>query len=201
MSEVPEAATAAGVADSDPIVQSKIGDTRITLLGTAHVSRKSAEAVTRMIDSGEYDAVAVELCPSRHHALSEPEALAKMDLLQVLREGKASMVSANLAMGAYQQRLAEQYGIEPGAEMRAAMSGSEAHGLPLLLIDREIGTTLRRTAHNLPWWKRWTLFTGLLMSLISHDDVEEEEIVRISDTVLTRLSADSFSSWRRSSRR
>jgi len=180
MPEVPEADVATAT-DSDPIVKAQAGSTRITLLGTAHVSRKSAETVTRMIDSGEFDAVAVELCPSRHHALSEPEALAQMDLLQVMRQGKAAMVSANLAMGAYQQRLAEQYGIEPGAEMRAAMEGSEQRELPLLLIDREIGTTLRRTAHNLPWWKRWTLFTGLLASLISRDDVEEEEIEKLKE--------------------
>jgi pheromone shutdown-related protein TraB len=180
MPEVPEADVATAT-DSDPIVSTQVGSTRITLLGTAHVSRKSAETVTRMIDSGEFDVVAVELCPSRHHALSEPEALAQMDLLQVMRQGKAAMVSANLAMGAYQQRLAEQYGIEPGAEMRAAMEGSEQRQLPLLLIDREIGTTLRRTAHNLPWWKRWTLFTGLLASLISREDVQEEEIEKLKE--------------------
>ena len=32
-----------------------------TILGTAHVSRASAEAVKEMASSGEYDVVAVEL--------------------------------------------------------------------------------------------------------------------------------------------
>ena len=169
------------IPESDPVIETRIGDTRIILLGTAHVSRKSAEAVERMIDSGDYDAVAVELCASRHHALSEPEALARMDLLQVMRQGKAAMVTANLAMGAYQQRLAEQYGIKPGAEMRAAMHGASTHELPLLLIDREIGTTLKRTAANLSWWKRWSLFSGLLVSLVSHEDVEEDEIEKLKE--------------------
>ena len=178
---MPEANVTDHTQAADPIVEVAVGDTQITLLGTAHVSRKSAETVSRMIDSGEFDVVAVELCASRHHALSEPEALAKMDLLQVFREGKAAMVTANLAMGAYQQRLAEQYGIEPGAEMRAAMQGAEQAGLPLLLIDREIGTTLRRTAHNLSWWKRWTLFSGLLVSLVSHQEVEEDEIEKLKE--------------------
>ena len=41
--------------------------------------------------------------------------------MRVLREGKASMVTASLAMAAYQQRLAEQFGIEPGAEQRTAI--------------------------------------------------------------------------------
>ncbi len=166
---------------NEPIVETRVGDTRITLLGTAHVSRKSAETVRRLIDSGRYDVVAVELCASRHHALTEPEALAQMNLMQVFRQGKAAMVAANLAMGAYQQRIAEQYGIEPGAEMRTALEAAEAHGLPLLLIDREIGTTLRRTAANLGWWKRLTLFSGLLAGLLSSEEVDEEEIERLKE--------------------
>ncbi len=166
---------------NEPIVETRVGDTRITLLGTAHVSRKSAETVRRLIDSGRYDVVAVELCASRHHALTEPEALAQMNLMQVFRQGKAAMVAANLAMGAYQQRIAEQYGIEPGAEMRTALEAAETHGLPLLLIDREIGTTLRRTAANLGWWKRLTLFSGLLAGLLSSDEVDEEEIERLKE--------------------
>ena len=166
---------------NEPIVETRVGDTRITLLGTAHVSRKSAETVRRLIDSGRYDVIAVELCASRHHALTEPEALAQMNLMQVFRQGKAAMVAANLAMGAYQQRIAEQYGIEPGAEMRTALEAAEAHGLPLLLIDREIGTTLRRTAANLGWWKRLTLFSGLLAGLLSSEEVDEEEIERLKE--------------------
>ncbi len=166
---------------TEPIIQTRIGETPITLLGTAHVSRKSAETVRELIDSGRYQVIAVELCASRHHALSEPEALARMDLMQVFREGKAAMVAANLAMGAYQQRLAEQYGIQPGAEMRAAMEGAERHALPLELIDREIGTTLRRTAANLSWWKRLTLFSGLLAGLVSREEVDEEEIERLKE--------------------
>ena len=45
---------------------------RYTLLGTAHVSRASVEAVEKAIDSGRFDAVAVELDPQRLRALSDP---------------------------------------------------------------------------------------------------------------------------------
>lgn len=165
----------------EPLRECRIGASQITLLGTAHVSRRSAEQVRELLAGGSYDAVAVELCPSRHHALLNPDALAHMDLMQVVRDGKAAMVSASLAMGAYQQRLAEQFGIEPGAEMRAAVEVARERGLPVLLIDREIGTTLRRTAHALPWWKRWTLLSGLMFSLVSREEVSEEEIEHLKE--------------------
>ncbi|MDT8439988.1 MAG: hypothetical protein RQ729_13375, partial [Wenzhouxiangellaceae bacterium] len=40
-----------------------------TLLGTAHVSQASVQAVHDHLACDEFDAVAVELCPSRHRAL------------------------------------------------------------------------------------------------------------------------------------
>jgi len=100
--------------NQEPMAEVRIGDSRVTLLGTAHVSRTSADKVKELLETGEYDAVAVELCPSRHNSIVDPDALARMDLFQVIREGKASMVAASLALGAFQQRAAEQMGIEPG---------------------------------------------------------------------------------------
>lgn len=152
----------------------------MTLLGTAHVSRASAEKVVELIEQDDQlDAVAVELCPSRFDAMMRPDALSQMDLFAVIREGRAYMVAASLALAAYQQRLADQFGIQPGAEQRAAIEAAKARGLPVLLIDREVGVTLRRAANNLSWWKRWNLFNGLLFGLLSREKITEEEIERL----------------------
>ena len=167
--------------DQEPLTHVTTAHGNITLLGTAHVSRQSAEKVRQLLTEQAFDAVAVELCPSRYQSLLDPDAMSRMDLLQVLREGKAAMVTASLAMGAYQQRLADQFGIRPGEEQRTAIAiAREAH-MPVLLIDRDIGVTLKRTARNLAWWKRWTLLSGLLMSLISREEVDEAEIERLKE--------------------
>jgi pheromone shutdown-related protein TraB len=158
-----------------------VDGTPITLLGTAHVSRSSAEQVAAELDSKAYQAVAIELCPSRFDALNNPDRLAELDLMQVVRQGKASMVMANLAMAAYQQRLGEQLDIEPGAEMRMAVDQARKHNLPVLLIDREIGVTLKRTASNLNWWQRAVLFSGLVTSLVSREEVSEEDIEHLKE--------------------
>jgi len=158
-----------------------VDGTPITLLGTAHISRSSAEQVAAELDSKAYQAVAIELCPSRFDALNNPDRLAELDLMQVVRQGKASMVMANLAMAAYQQRLGEQLDIEPGAEMRMAVDQARKHDLPVVLIDREIGVTLKRTASNLSWWQRAVLFSGLMTSLVSREEVSEEDIEHLKE--------------------
>ena len=165
----------------EPMAEVFIGDSRITLLGTAHVSRTSADKVKELLDTGNYDAVAVELCPSRHKSIVDPDELARMDLFQVIREGKASMVAASLALGAFQQRAAEQLGIEPGAEMRQAINSAKESKIPVLLIDREVGITLKRIYRNVPWWRRLNLITGLLASVVTKHDVSEEEIERLKE--------------------
>ncbi|MEZ5581947.1 MAG: TraB/GumN family protein [Candidatus Competibacteraceae bacterium] len=165
----------------EPIIELELDQGHVTLLGTAHVSRASADKVKELLATDQYNAVAVELCPSRHNALLNPDILARMDLFQVVRDGKAPMVIASLALGAYQQRLAEQFGIEPGAEMRVAVETARAAGLPVLLIDREIGTTLKRIYRNIPWWRRFYLFSGLLASLMVSEKVSEEEIERLKE--------------------
>lgn len=167
--------------EQEPQLEIKLGDSQVTLLGTAHVSRASAEKVTELLDSGDFDAVAVELCPSRYNALLNPDALAKMDLFKVIRDGRVTLVMASLALGAYQQRLADQFGIEPGAEQREAIRLARDSHLPLLLIDREISTTLKRVAGNLPWWKRFGLFAGLLAGILSKEDVSESEIEQLKE--------------------
>lgn len=164
-----------------PVEVLDVGGARVTLLGTAHVSRASAEAVERMIASGEYDAVAIELDAGRLAAITDKSAYAKTDLLQVLREGKAGVLAVNLALGAFQQRLADQFGIEPGAEMRAAVAGAKESGLPLLLIDRDIGVTLRRLYAGVGWWRRLTLVAGIVASAFSNDKVGEEEIEKLKE--------------------
>jgi pheromone shutdown-related protein TraB len=154
---------------------------RFTLLGTAHVSKTSAQTVADLAASGHFDAVAIELDAGRHAALTDENRWEKMDLFRVFREGKAGMVAANLALGAFQQRLADQLGIEPGAEMKAAIAAAEHAGLVLLLVDRDIGITLRRVYANVPWWQRVTLLAGLAASVLSREKISEEEIERLKE--------------------
>ncbi|SEN50822.1 TraB/GumN family protein [Nitrosomonas marina] len=166
---------------TEPIETVLIDQRSITMLGTAHVSKASADKVQELIATGNYDAVAVELCPSRHKAIVNPDAMAKMDLFQVIKNGQASMVAASLALGAFQQRMAEQFGIEPGAEMRVAIKDAQAAHLPVILIDREIGVTLKRIYNNVPWWKRMGLLGGLIHSVISKEKVSAEEIEKLKE--------------------
>ncbi|WP_425605680.1 TraB/GumN family protein [Pseudoxanthomonas daejeonensis] len=152
---------------------------RYTLLGTAHVSQASIDAVHAAIDSGGYDAVAVELDAGRLQSLADPAALAQLDIVKVLRDGKAHLFAANLALAAYQRRLAEQLGVEPGAELKAAVQEARARNLPFHLIDREVGLTFRRAMQKLGWWGRAKTGAGILLAMVGDEEIGEDDIEKL----------------------
>jgi len=188
----PEIPTPSPEADQQPTRTVTRSGVTYTLLGTAHVSRKSAEAVVELIQSGRFDAVAVELCQSRLDALTGKQDWANLDLYKIIREKKAGLVMANLALGAYQRRIAEQFGIEPGAEMRAAAEEAAKHNLPLQLIDRNVAITLRRSYDSVPWYKRLYLMTGLLLGVVSSEEIDEESIEKLKQGDLLESTFTEF---------
>jgi len=176
----------------EPIFSLEYAEHKLTVLGTAHVSKASADKVKELLSTGEYNAVAIELCPNRYSSLVNPDALANMDLFKVIKEGKTSMVMASLALGSYQQRLAEDFGIEPGAEMRMAIEQAKALNTEVLLIDRDIGTTLRRVYAGVPWWKKMIIASGLLSSVLSKEQVSKEEIEHLKDGDILETTFSQF---------
>lgn len=165
---------------------------RYTLLGTAHVSQASVDAVRGLVTSTRFDTIAVELDDQRARALTEQDALHKMDLFAIVRSGKVGMVAANLALAAYQRRLAEQLGIEPGAELKAACNGARDAELRLWLIDREVGITLRRAWSGLGWWARAKMIAGLATNLLVDESVDSDEIEQLKQGDLLESSFGEF---------
>ena len=188
----PEPAAAALAGQPHAIVERD--GVRYTLLGTAHVSRTSVECVRAAIASGEYDTVAIELDAGRLQSLTDPDALAKLDLVKVIREGKTHLFAANLALAAYQRRLAEQLGVEPGAELKAAAVDARERELTLHLIDREVGLTFKRALNRLGWWGRAKISAGIMMAMFADEEVGDDEIEKLKQGDLLESSFGEFAS-------
>lgn len=177
-----------------PIERVRRDGVEYVLLGTAHVSRASVDAVNAMLAHESFDAIAIELCESRAQGMRDPDAFRQTDLFQVIRQGKAGMVAASLVLSSFQQRLADQYGIQPGAEMKAAMDGAEARGTPLWVVDRDVGTTLKRAWRSVGFWQRFGLLGGLLASVFDREDIAEHEIEKLKQSDLLESAFSDFAS-------
>tara|TARA_B100001964_G_scaffold10159_2_gene10880 strand:+ start:62998 stop:64146 length:1149 start_codon:yes stop_codon:yes gene_type:complete len=164
-------------------------DERLRLVGTAHVSTQSVDLVRRQIEEWGPDLVAVELCPSRMAALTEPDSLESEDLLKIINEGKSAMILLQSALAAQQRRMGIAAGEQPGAELLAAIEAAEHAGIPIEMIDRDVVVTLRRAWARMGLIEKWRVLNALLWEEDEDEDVSIEEMLGDSD-LLSKLLED-----------
>ena len=163
----------------------------IILLGTAHVSKESAQLVKDVIEEEKPDTVCVELCESRYQAIRQKEMWQDTDIVKVIREKKTFLLLANLLLASFQKRIAKKLNIKPGQEMIQAIESGEAVGAKIHLADRDIRITLSRTWRTMGLWSKLKLFFQLILSIGEVDEISEEDIEKIKqEDVLETLLAD-----------
>lgn len=154
----------------------------ILLVGTAHVSEKSIRDVEEAIDTYKPDVVAVELDPRRFQALSQPETAKKDIEIKELLKGNNLMVFMIQWLLAYVQRkIGTEVGVKPGAEMMAAVHAAQHRGIPIALIDRDIGITLSRFWAKMSLMEKLRMISSLILASLGLGGVEKiniEEITR-----------------------
>ena len=159
----------------------KQGDRDVFLIGTAHISKKSVEEVRETIEVVQPDTVCVELCETRYQAMNDVDRWRKLDIFQVIRQKKVLFLLSSLALSSYQRRMGEKLGVEPGAELKEAIRCCEAHSAELVLVDRDIQATLKRTWGNLSFWNKVKVLGGLFGGAFSDEELSEETLEQMKE--------------------
>jgi len=166
-------------------------DKEIILIGTAHVSKDSAQLVTSVINEEKPDTVCVELCESRYQSIQQKDAWLNTDIVRVIKEKKSFLLLSNLILASFQKRIAKKFDIVPGQEMIQAIRAGEAAGSIIYPADRDIRVTLSRVWHNMGFWGKIKLIFQLLMSLGEVGDITENDIEKMKqEDVLETLLAE-----------
>jgi pheromone shutdown-related protein TraB len=160
----------------DDIVTVRIGSREVLLVGTAHVSRESADLVERTIQREKPDHVCIELDDQRYQALVKKQEWESLDLRQVIRRRQLATLIANLVLATYQRRIGDKLGILPGTELLAAARAAEESGIPFSLCDRQIRVTLLRAWRSMSLFQRAKLMTFVLSGLLVDPDLSEEDL-------------------------
>ena len=154
----------------------QLNKSEVTLVGTAHVSKLSVEMVEEKIGTGDYDCIAVELCAPRLENITNQAWWKNLDIYQVFKKKKAGLLLINLALTAYQKRLAERIGVEAGKEMIRAVELAREKGIRLEVIDRNISTTLHRLVTEVSFWQKFKIVGGLIAGVFVGEEISEEQV-------------------------
>jgi pheromone shutdown-related protein TraB len=164
----------------------------ITLVGTAHVSKESVALVEEKILTGNFDCVAVELCPSRYENLVNQSWWKNLDIYEIFRKKKAALLLVNLALSAYQRRLGEKIGVEAGREMIRATELAAEQNIRLEVVDRDITTTLHRLVTEVSFWQKIKIFSGLVVGIFVGEEVDQEQIENLKKGYMLHSVIDEF---------
>lgn len=158
------------------VTKVQLGDREIYLVGTAHVSKQSVQDVRDTIEAVEPDTVCVELCEARFKNITDREQWKRTDIVKIIREKKAMLLLSSLIMTSFQRRIAAQLGVTPGAEMVEGIEQAKKRGANLVLVDRDIQITLRRTWGMLGLWSKMKMMAQLVGSLFFVEQIDEQAI-------------------------
>lgn len=161
------------------ITRIHLNDKEYILIGTAHVSKSSAELVKEVIESEKPDAVCIELDEGRYKSITDGNKWKDMDIFQVIKDKKASLLLMNLAISSFQRRMAKQFDIHPGQEMIQGIESAKDTGARLVLADRNIQITFSRIWGNVGFKGKAMLLTQVVASIFSRETITEEELEKM----------------------
>ena len=165
-----------------------MGELRI--VGTAHVSQKSVDEVKAAIEEFHPDVVAVELDPARFAALKKK--MADPTVSEVIEAGNFTQLLVQWMLAYLQRKIGMDVGVEPGAEMKAAIAEAETRHLGIGLIDRDIRVTLSRFWKSMSLWEKLKMFYALSASVAGVEGEGEIDIESLKNEDVIALALDEF---------
>lgn len=168
-----------------------LNDKEYILIGTAHVSKQSAEQVKSLIESEKPNSVCIELDEQRFKTITEGNKWKDTDIFKIIKEKKATLLLINLVISSFQKRIARQFDINAGQEMLQGIESAKEIGAELVLADRNIQITFSRIWHEVGFWGKAKLLMEIIFSIFSDVEISEKELERIkSQDMLDSLLKD-----------
>lgn len=162
-------------------IQLELNGRKITLVGTAHVSKESVEEVKETIKTLQPDCVAVELDEKRADSIQNADRYSQLDLVKVFKRKEGFLLLANLILSSFQKRMGMNVGVKPGDEMLAAMDAARESETPFVLVDRPIQITLKRAWAKNSFWGKCKLLATLISSAFSKEEPDPSEIEKLKE--------------------
>jgi len=155
----------------------------ITIIGTAHVSSKSAEQVRNIILEKKPTAVCLELDFNRLLGLLNPDKEKKPKLKDIFKTKNKSAFLLGYTLGGLQKGIAKKFNMNPGEEMVFAFNSAKEIEAKVYLVDRDINITLQKLLKRLTFGEKIKLIFGGLF--IPKKELEKINIEKLMSEVET----------------
>ena len=162
----------------------------IRIVGTAHVSARSIEEVREAIETFHPDIVAVELDPARYAAMKRLGKDPTVSEVLEVRNFNELLIQWLLAY--LQRKIGFDVGVEPGSDMKAAISEAETRGIPVELVDRDVRLTLLRFWQSLGFAGKLKMIYALIVSIAEADSIDAADIEELKNEDMIEVVMEEF---------
>ena len=157
----------------------------ITIIGTSHIAKQSVDYVSKYIEHENPDIVAIELDPKRYAGLQDKSR--KRGLPNIFKIGVKGFIF-NVIGAFVEKKLGKIVGVDPGADMLAAINSAKKKNMKIALIDQDIEITLKKLSLRFSWKEKWNFFVDVLRGIIYRE--KELEKLGIKDLDLTKVPTE-----------
>ncbi|KAL2493563.1 TraB family protein [Forsythia ovata] len=133
----------------------------VYLVGTAHVSTESCQEVQAVINFLKPQVVFLELCSSRVAVLT-PQNLKIPAIGEMIGMWKKNHNLFGILYSWFLAKIASKLEVLPGAEFRVAYEEAMKYDGKVILGDRPVQITIRRTWAKMPLWHKTKLLYSFL---------------------------------------
>ncbi|XP_062152273.1 uncharacterized protein LOC133860710 [Alnus glutinosa] len=137
----------------------------VYLVGTAHVSQESCREVEGVISFLKPQVVFLELCSSRVAVLT-PQNIKVPTMGQMVEMWKKQHNVFGILYSWFLAKVASKLDVFPGSEFRVGYEEAMKYGGRVILGDRPVQITLRRTWDKMPLWHKIKLVYSLLFQAV-----------------------------------
>ncbi|KAH7331764.1 hypothetical protein KP509_20G049400 [Ceratopteris richardii] len=172
-------------------------DSSVYLIGTAHVSEESCREVKAAIRLIKPQVVFLELCHKRTSVLqTTPFVVPTLsDMISTWKQRKSNMLG--IVYGWFLAKVADKLDISPGSEFRAAYEEALDCGAKVVLGDRDIQVTLRRTWGKMSMWHKTKFILVLIYQSLFLPQAEQlnELIEKLKDADILTVAFEELSKF------
>lgn len=177
--------------ESPDVYSIEYSDKKIILIGTAHISKKSANLVRNTIVSENPDIVCIELDDKRLDSLQNKNKWDNLDLKTIIKQKQLSTLIINILLASYQKKLGSKLGVFPGVELLEATKIAEENNIPIDLVDRDVRITLKRAWRSMSFIQKVKFMSLGFAALFSNEEISEKDLEELENKdVLTELIED-----------
>ena len=160
----------------------QINEQNFYLIGTAHVSKVSANRVNEILEEIKPDSICIELDKKRYDSIINPNRWEDTNIIDIIKKKQTGYLLVNLILSSFQKRVASNLDSSSGQEMIIGINKAKEYNSELVLADRDIQMTFTRIWRKHSLFQKAKLLTSIIMSIFEDEEISEEDIENLKQS-------------------